>query len=101
MKLKFSINYNTPWGVSLHVHLLYFSNGGDLVSSSDIPMLTDNGHLWTVETTVVESRQKHISFITYQYIICDDSGKTLRKEWNTIPRKYYVDVTKDYDFPDS
>ena len=100
MKLKFSTNYNTSWGISLHVYLLYYSNEGDVVSSSDIPMLTDDGISWTVETTVVESRQKHISFISYQYIVCDDSGKALRKEWNMIPRKYYVDVTKDYEFPD-
>jgi 4-alpha-glucanotransferase len=100
MKLRFKINYNTSWGTSVRVYLSYYDSEEHVVGSSYVPMNTDDGSIWRVETAVVETRQKNISFISYQYVICGDDGNVIRKEWNLVPRKYYVDISKDYDFPD-
>src|SRR5574344_312214 len=100
MKLRFKINYNTSWGTSVHVYLLYYSNDGHVVSSSDVPLTTIDGSSWSVETAMVGTRQRNIVFISYQYMICGDDGSVIRRECNLVPRKYYVDISKDYDFPD-
>ena len=56
MKLKFTINYGTQWGESLHVVITYRSIDGT-VRTQDLLMQTDDGFCWTLETAAIESRQ--------------------------------------------
>ena len=100
MKLKFSIHYTTIWGQSVHVCIAYhYSNGRQ--RSYDLIMHTEDGDLWTLETSVMESRKKDIEYFEYTYIIEDQDGKVMRREWNRVPRRYYFDPTKNYILPDS
>lgn len=100
MILRFTIQYNTSWGTNVHIYLTYLNRDYQVVSSSDVPMNTNDGSTWRVETAMVETRQKNISFISYQYMICGQEGNIIRKEFNLIPRIYFVDISKDYFFPD-
>ena len=100
MKLKFSIHYTTIWGQSVHVCIAYhYSNGRQ--RSYDLIMHTEDGDLWTLETSVMESHKKDIEYFEYTYIIEDQDGKVMRREWNRVPRRYYFDPTKNYILPDS
>ena len=60
MKLKFSINYATQWGESLHVVISYKSADGTVRTTNQL-MQTEDGMLWTLETAVVASRQHPVS----------------------------------------
>ena len=99
MKLKFSINYGTQWGESLHVVLSYASVDGT-VRKSNLLMNTDDGILWNLETSVIESRQHPIASFSYFYQVEDGEGNVLRKEWTGVPRCYHFDSSKDYLLPD-
>ena len=99
MKLRFSIDYGTAWGESLHVSIIYRSSDGT-ERCRRLPMLTDDGQLWTLETAALESRQHPVSEICYAYEVCDADGNVLRREWADIPRRYAFDATRDYVFPD-
>ena len=66
MKLKFTIQYGTQWGESLHVVVSYLSLDGTK-KTANLLMLTDDGTLWTLETSVVESRQHPIESFSYHY----------------------------------
>lgn len=100
MKLKFSITYNTSWGESLHVELEYRGSAGS-VKRQNLPMVTDDGQLWSLETVVMESRNRHIVSFSYRYQVENADGKVLRREWNGVERVFRCDPTKDYVFPDS
>lgn len=99
MKLRFTIHYGTQWGESLHVSLCYHSQDGT-ERSTNLPMHTEDGMLWTVETAAVESRQHPIVSITYSYQVEDGDGRVLRREWDMVPRTYFFDSSKSYVFPD-
>ena len=99
MKLKFSINYHTAWGESLHVSIDFHSQDGT-VRHQNLLMLTEDGELWTLETSALVGRQHPLSHIQYCYQVEDVDGQVLRKEWDMVPRIYYFDATKDYVFPD-
>lgn len=99
MKLKLSIRYNTAWGENLHVKMTYLSKDGTR-KAYDLPMLTDDGQLWTLETAALESRQHPVSEICYRYEVHDADGHVLRREWDMVPRRYSFDSSKDYTFPD-
>ena len=99
MKLKFSINYATQWGESLHVVISYQRQDGT-VRTTNQPMQTDDGVLWVVETAVVASRQHPVSSFTYYYQVEDAGGMVLRREWTGVPRSYYFDSSKNYVLPD-
>ena len=99
MKLKFSINYHTAWGESLHVSIAFHSEDGT-VRHQNLLMQTDDGELWTLETSALMSRQHPLSHIQYRYQVEDADGQVLRKEWDMVPRTYHFDATKDYIFPD-
>ncbi len=99
MKLKFTIRYNTAWGESLHVDIAYHSVDGT-VRRQDVIMLTDDGELWTLETSALMSRHHPLSHIVYAYQVEDADGRVLRREWDDVPRCYSFDATKDYVFPD-
>ncbi len=99
MKLKFSIHYHTAWGESLHVSIDFHSQDGT-VRHQNLLMQTDDGELWTLETSALMSRQHPLSHIQYRYQVEDADGQVLRKEWDMIPRIYFFDATKDYVFPD-
>ena len=99
MKLRFSIEYGTAWGESLYVCITYRSSDG-MERCRRLPMLTDDGQLWTLETAALESRQHPVSEICYAYEVCDADGNVLRREWDDIPRRYAFDATRDYVFPD-
>lgn len=100
MKLKFSITYNTAWGESLHVELEYHGSDGS-VKRQKLPMVTDDGQQWSLETVVMESRNRHIASFSYRYQVENADGKVLRREWDGVERVFRCDPTKDYVFPDS
>src|SRR5574344_1807880 len=101
MKLKFSIRYNTYWGGSLHVHIIYYDSVEQIVDSSDSLMKTDDGSLWTIETAYINSRQHNVASFSYFYAVHDGDDNIIRKEWSLIPRIYSLDLSKDYTFDDS
>ena len=99
MKLKFSIQYNTMWGQSLHVVITYTGNDGR-EKSQNLLMQTQDGSLWSVETALMESRRNPIASFAYFYQVEDADGEVIRREWNMIARVYAFDSTKNYNFPD-
>jgi 4-alpha-glucanotransferase len=99
MKLKFSIHYHTAWGESLHVSIDFHSQDGT-VRHQNLLMQTEDGELWTLETSALMSRHHPLSHIQYRYQVEDADEQVLRKEWDMVPRIYYFDATKDYVFPD-
>lgn len=99
MKLKFSVHYSTAWGQSLHIDITYYSDDGRL-RNYVLPMTTDDGEWWALETSVMESRQRPVTSISYHYQVMDSEGHLLRREWNKVPRLYAFDSTRDYCFPD-
>ena len=99
MKLKFSIHYRTAWGESLHVSIDFCSQDGT-VKHQNLPMLTEDGETWTMETAALVSRQHPLSHIVYYYQVENGDGDVLRREWNLVPRVYHFDASKDYRFPD-
>ena len=99
MKLKFSIHYNTAWGESIHIRMEYRSQDGT-VKNHDYTMLTEDGNLWTLETSALESRQHPVNEICYAYEVHDADDNVLRREWDMVPRRYFFDSTQDYVFPD-
>ena len=99
MKLKFSINYHTAWGESLHVSIDFHSQDGT-VRHQNLLMQTEDGELWTLETSALIGRQHPLSHIQYRYQVEDAEEQVVRKEWDMVPRIYYFDATKDYVFPD-
>ena len=99
MKLKFTIQYGTQWGESLHVVVSYYSSDGTK-KSANLLMLTDDGTLWTLETSAVASRQHPIESFSYYYQVEDEEGHVLRREWTMIPRIYHFDTSKSYVLSD-
>ncbi len=99
MKLKFTIHYGTQWGESLHVVVSYLSSDGTR-KTANLLMLTDDGSFWTLETSVVESRQHPMESFSYHYQVEDEEGHVLRREWTMIPRTYHFDTSKNYVLSD-
>jgi 4-alpha-glucanotransferase len=99
MKLKFTINYGTQWGESLHVVISYKSLDGT-VKTFNLLMQTEDGVSWSLDTAVVESRQHPIDSFTYYYQVEDGEGRVLRREWTGVPRAYHFDSSKNYVLPD-
>ena len=99
MKLKFTIHYGTQWGESLHVVVSYLSSDGTK-KTANLLMLTDDGTLWTLETSAVESRQHPIESFSYYYQVEDEEGHVLRREWTMVPRIYHFDTSKNYVLSD-
>ena len=99
MKLKFSIHYSTAWGQSLFVTITYHTNG-QRSRNYLLPMVTDDGEVWTLETSVMESRQRPVTSITYAYQVMDSEGHLLRREYDKVPRRFAFDSARDYYFPD-
>lgn len=99
MKLKFTINYGTQWGESLHIVISYKSLDGT-VKTFNLLMQTEDGVSWTLDTAVVESRQHPIDSFTYYYQVEDGEGQVLRREWTGVPRSYHFDSSKNYVLPD-
>ena len=95
MKIKFTINYGTQWGESLHVVISYKSLDGTVRTSNQL-MNTDDGVLWTLDTAVVESRQHPVNAVTYHYQVEDSEGRVLRREWTGVERTYHSDSSKNY-----
>ena len=99
MKLRFSIHYRTQWGESLHVSIAFYNQNGTS-RSQNLLMQTDDGELWTLETSALMSRQHPLSHITYRYRVENAEGQVLREEWDLVARTYHFDATKDYVFAD-
>ena len=99
MKLKFTINYGTQWGESLHVVISYKSLDGT-VKTFNLLMQTEDGVSWSLDTAVVESRQHPIDSFIYYYQVEDGEGRVLRREWTGVPRAYHFDSSKNYVLPD-
>ena len=99
MKLKFTIQYATQWGESLHILLRQHSQDGSR-RTSNLLMQTQDGVSWSLETAVIESRQHPVSAITYSYQVEDGDGRVIRREWTQVPRTYWFDSSKNYVFDD-
>jgi len=99
MKLKFTIQYGTQWGESLHVVVVYRRQDGT-ERTANLLMLTDDGLQWTVETASVASRQQPVTSLSYHYQVEDAEGRVLRREWTLVPRCYAFDASKSYVFDD-
>ena len=99
MKLRFSIHYSTAWGQSLFVAITYHT-GGQRSRNYLLPMVTEDGEVWTLETSVMESRQRPVTSITYCYQVMDSEGHLLRREYDKVPRRFAFDSARDYYFPD-
>ncbi len=99
MKLKFTIHYHTAWGESLHVSIDFHSLDGT-VRHQNLLMQTEDGELWTLETSALMSRHHPLSHIVYRYQVENGDEEVLRREWDMIPRIYHFDASKDYVFPD-
>ena len=99
MKLKFTIQYGTQWGENLYVAITYQSKD-TTKKVRRLPMTTDDGWHWELETSAVESRQHPVETISYYYYVADAEGHELRREWTGIPRTYFFDATKNYIMPD-
>ena len=99
MKLKFTIQYGTQWGESLHVVVSYLSLDGTK-KTANLLMLTDDGIQWSLETSAVESRQHPIESFSYHYQVEDEDGHVIRREWTMIPRIYHFDTSKNYVLSD-
>ena len=99
MKLRFTIQYGTQWGESMHVVLSYRSQDGTQ-RTTDLLMTTQDGLTWTLETAAIESRHRRMDSICYHYQVEDGDGKVLRCEWSQVPRTYYFDASKSYVFDD-
>ena len=99
MKLKFTIQYGTQWGENLYVAITYKSKDGT-EKVRRLPMSTDDGWHWELETSAVESRQHPVETITYYYYVADADGVELRREWTGVPRTFYFDATKNFIMPD-
>ena len=99
MKLRFTIQYATQWGESMHVVLSYRSMDGT-ERTSDLQMTTQDGLTWTLDTAAIESRHRRMEAISYHYQVEDGDGKVLRREWSLVPRTYYFDASKSYVFND-
>ena len=99
MKLRFTIQYGTQWGENLYVAITYTSKDAT-EKVRRLPMTTDDGWHWELETSAVESRQHPVETITYYYYVADAEGTELRREWTGVPRTYYFDATKTFIMPD-
>ena len=99
MKLRFTIQYGTQWGENLYVAITYTSRDAT-EKVRRLPMTTDDGWHWELETSAVESRQHPVETITYYYYVADADGVELRREWTGVPRTYYFDATKNFIMPD-
>ena len=99
MKLRFTINYGTQWGESLHVVITYHSLDGT-AKTSKLLMQTEDGVSWTLETAVIESRQHPINSFSYYYQVEDAEGNVVRREWTGTARAYHFDSSKNYVLPD-
>ena len=99
MKLKFTIEYGTRWGETLHVVLCYLSKDGTR-RQTDLLMQTADGLNWVVETAAVESRQHPISAISYHYQVVGGEGRVMRTEWHQVERTYWFDSSRNYVFND-
>ena len=99
MKIRFSIQYRTEWGQQLAILITYRQQDG-AERTANIPMLTEDGESWTAETSVLASRRSPIESFTYLYIVEDNSGHELRREWSLVPRVFAFDSTKIYTMAD-
>lgn len=99
MKLMFSIKYKTPFGQSMHVVVNYLAEDGRM-RPSNLTMHTDDGLLWTAETTGLLQRHAPIKALAYTYRVEDDHGKVMRAEWDAVPRLYNIDTSRSYIFTD-
>ena len=99
MKLKYTIQYGTQWGENLYVAITYTSRDAT-EKVRRLPMTTDDGWHWELETSAVESRQHPVETITYYYYVADADGVELRREWTGVPRTFFFDATKNYIMPD-
>ena len=97
--LNFSIRYRTPFGQSMHVCVSYIDTAGH-TRMNNLLMRTDDGDIWTAETTGIVFAHIPIRFLTYTYQVEDDEGKVMRKEWDAVPRLFCLDVSRKYIFHD-
>ena len=99
MKIAFNIHYATLWGQSIEVVVTYIASNGKS-RSYRLTMNTEDGELWTLETAVMESRQRDITAISYYYQLVDAAQKVIRMEWDKTPRLFAYDNSMNYVFHD-
>lgn len=100
MKLKFRIDYRTPFGQSVHIKIDYV-DAGRHTRQADLAMHTEDGRTWQAETSGIVISHERTRFIIYHYTVEDDEGQVMRREWNGVPRIYPIDTTRTYLFRDA
>ena len=88
MILLFNIEYRTNWGEEVRV-LGSIPELGNEQPEQALPLQTVDGIHWTAE---VDIKIPENGIVQYSYHIYRD-GKTLRTEWNSLPRTLYVSGT--------
>ena len=99
MIIAFNIHYATLWGQSIEVAVTYHTSNGK-TRSYRLPMNTEDGELWTLETAVMESRQRSVNAVSYHYQLVDAGQKVIRVEWGKTPRLFAYDNSMSYVFHD-
>ena len=99
MKISFNIHYATLWGQHIEVAVVYHISDGKS-RYYRLPLNTEDGALWTLETSVMESRQRSILSVEYVYQLVDADQQVLRVEWNKVPRLFAYDSSQNYVFYD-
>lgn len=99
MKLKFSIQYNTAWGESMHIDLRLVGADGQ-ERRSDIAMTTSDGIWWTADAEAMPTRQKPIVAIRYAYQVEYSTGEVARREFDMVPRLLPCDPSRNYILSD-
>ena len=85
MKLRFCLQYITRWGEQLYVTIEYVTSKGKK-RRIEIPMNTDDGQYWWIESMALDSSGDRITLFKYIYEVRNSDGKMTRREWSLIPR---------------
>jgi 4-alpha-glucanotransferase len=95
MKLQFRLEYHTKWGEDIRLTLLS-TDGKGLVNEQICPMSTTDGNVWTTEVML---NDPSIQYFEYEYAVYEND-EAVRREWDTVPRRYAADMSLNFFFPD-
>ena len=79
MEITFIIPYHTHWGESMKV----VGRTAPDAAIIDLPLTTTDGYWWSGTLTLATGPER----LTYEYRLCDDAGRTLRREAG-LPREW-------------
>jgi len=100
MKMKFSIGYKTHWGESMQLELTFAAADG-YQDTMSLPLTTQDGYNWTVETATRQNRHHPYVAIAYYYMVKDGEGRVKRRESLLADREYIYNDSHNYLFNDT